>query len=91
MTTSGQHWEILLHRRVEKVLRRLPNNIVPRIDRAIQALSTDPRPTGCKKLAGHDNLYRVRVGDWRISYAVEDDRLIVLVLEVAPRGGANRF
>ena len=91
MTKAGQHWEILLHRRVEKVLSRLPNNIVSRIDRAIEALGTNPRPTGFKKLAGHDNLYRVRVGDWRIYYAVEDDRLIVLVLEVAPRGGAYRF
>ena len=91
MTTTGQHWEILLHRRVEKVLRRLPKNIVSRIDRAIQSLGTNPRPTDCKKLAGHENLYRVRVGDWRISYTVEDDRLIVLVLEVAQRGGAYRF
>ena len=79
------------HESVEKVLCRLPNNIVSRIDRAIRALGTNPRPTGCKKLAGHDNLYRVRVGDWRISYAVEDVRLIVLVLEVAPRGGSISF
>ena len=91
MATTEQHWEILLHRRVERVLRRLPKDYLARIDRTIQALATEPRPSGCRKLTGHDNLYRVRVGDWRISYAVEDDRLIVLVLEVAPRGGAYRF
>jgi mRNA interferase RelE/StbE len=91
MATTERRWEILLHRRAEKVLRRLPQDTLRRIDRAITALATNPRPPGCKKLAGYQNLYRVRVGDWRISYAVEDDRLIVLVLEVAPRGGAYHF
>ena len=91
MTTTEQRWKVLIHRRAERVLRRLPRNLLGRIDRVIEALATDPRPPGCKKLSGSDNLYRVRVGDWRISYAVEDDRLIVLVLEVAPRGRAYRF
>ena len=91
MATTEQRWEVILHRRVERVLRRLPKDLLQRIDQAIQALATDPRPAGCKKLAGYDNLCRVRVGEWRISYAVEDDRLIVLVVEVAPRSGAYRF
>jgi mRNA interferase RelE/StbE len=43
-----------------------------------------------QKLAGHENLYRVRAGDWRISYAAEAERLVLLVLEIAPRGGAYR-
>ena len=91
MKTAEQPWEILLHRRVERVLQRLPRDLLQRIDRAILDLASDPRPPGCKKLKGYANLYRVRVGDWRISYAVESDRLIVMVLEVAPRGGAYRF
>lgn len=91
MATTERHWEVLLHRRAERVLRRLPKDTLRRIDEAIEALATNPRPPGCRKLAGHHDLYRMRVGDWRISYAVEDDRLIVLVLEVAPRGGAYRF
>lgn len=91
MSTTQHHWEIILHHRVERVLRRLPRDLKQRIDRAILALAIDPRPPGCRKLVGYDHLYRVRVGDWRISYAVEDDRLIVLIIEVAPRGGAYRF
>jgi mRNA interferase RelE/StbE len=91
MTTTEQRWEVLLSRQAEKVIRRLPQNLRQRIDGAILGLAKDPRPPGCKKLAGYDNLYRLRVGDWRISYAVEDDELIVLILEVAPRGGAYRF
>lgn len=91
MSESERRWTIIIDRQPQKVMRRLPRNLLQRIDRAILALAEDPYPPGCKKLRGYDNLYRIRVGDWRISYAVEDDRLIVLVIEVAPRGGAYRF
>jgi mRNA interferase RelE/StbE len=87
---SNGQWQVLIHRRVEKVLRRLPRDLLERIRKAIRALANDPRPRGYKKLAGHENLYRIRVGDWRISYAIEEDRLIVLVLEISPRGDAYR-
>jgi mRNA interferase RelE/StbE len=55
-------------------------------------LARDPRPPGARKLAGDrfDNLYRIRVGDWRVLYAIEDDRLVVLVLEVVRRDPAYR-
>jgi mRNA interferase RelE/StbE len=91
MPTTRNRWTVLQTRDVEKVMRRLPANLVQRLDRAIRALASDPWPRGCKKLAGHENLYRIRVGDWRISYAVEDDQLIVLVIEVATRGDAYQF
>jgi mRNA interferase RelE/StbE len=90
MGEPGQHWAIIIGRQPQKVMRRLPGDLLARIDQKIGTLADDPRPPGCKKLAGYDNLYRVRVGDWRISYAVEDDQLMVLSLEVAPKGGAYR-
>ena len=83
-------FEVILTRQPQKILRKLPKDLLRRIDRALQNLAADPRPVGCKKLVGYDNLYRIREGDWRISYAVEDDRLIVLVLEISPRSGAYR-
>jgi mRNA interferase RelE/StbE len=83
MAVSGQH--------TEKVFRRLPKSLLQRIREAISGLAQDPWLPGCKKLTGYDNRYRIRVGDWRISYAVEEDRLIVLVIEVAPRGDAYPF
>jgi mRNA interferase RelE/StbE len=83
-------FEVILTRQPQKILRKLPKDVLWRIDRAIQDLAADPRPVGCKKLVGYDNLYRIRAGDWRISYAVEDDRLIILVLEISTRGGAYR-
>lgn len=53
-------------------------------------MAKEPRPHGFTKLSGYENLYRIRVGDWRISYAIEDDALIVLVIEIKPRGDAYR-
>lgn len=61
-----------------------------RLSQAIDDLAENPRPHGCKKLEGHDDLYRIRKGDWRISYAVKDEQLIILVIEVAQRSSAYR-
>jgi mRNA interferase RelE/StbE len=83
-------FEVIITKQPQKILRKLPKDLLRRIDRALQNLAADPRPVGCKKLIGYNNLYRIREGDWRISYAVEDDRLIVLVLEISPRSGAYR-
>ena len=87
---EGQRWQVLLARQPEKILRRLPRRLLQRVERAIESLSENPRPHSCKRLVGHRDLYRVRVGDWRIIYALEDDRLIVLVVKIAPRGRAYR-
>lgn len=80
------YWQVIIHRKVEKILKRLHGDVLDRIRRAIRSLESEPRPVGYKKMAGYNNLYRIRVGDWHIIYAIEDDKLIVLVLEVAPRG-----
>jgi mRNA interferase RelE/StbE len=50
----------------------------------IQSLANDPRPPGCRKLSGAEK-YRVRQGNYRIIYTIEDDRLIVLVVQVGHR------
>ena len=55
------------------------------MDAAIGALAEEPRPTGSKKLRGAEGLYRIRVGDYRAIYRVEDDRRIVLVIDVGNR------
>jgi mRNA interferase RelE/StbE len=86
---NKSRWEIILEQQPQRVLRRLPRDLVQRLDKALLALADNPRPPGCKQLVGYD-LYRVRVGEWRIIYAIEDDRLVVLVLEIAPRSAAYR-
>ncbi len=53
--------------------------------RRILALAEEPRPSGCVKLSGVDDLYRVRQGRYRIVYTIEDDRLVVAVIRIADR------
>lgn len=91
MTNEARRlWRIIFQRQPEKMMRRLPKEIRPRLDRAILALTENPRPPGCVKLISNEDLYRIRVGDWRVIYAIEDDELIILVVEIAPRGEAYR-
>ncbi|WP_333817550.1 type II toxin-antitoxin system RelE family toxin [Tabrizicola sp.] len=73
----------------EKQLRAIRDaRLSTPIRRAIEKLAENPRPPGCLKLVGEVNQWRVRVGDWRVVYVIEDGRLVVLVVRVAPRGGA---
>ena len=88
MSDQPASWQITLARQPQKVLRKLPKELLQRIDIQFAVLAKNPRSAGCKKLSGFDNLYRVRVGDWRISYAIEEQQLVILVLEVAPPGDA---
>lgn len=84
-------YKVIVLEPVAKILERMRDRKVrDRLSQAIDELAEEPRPHGCKKLSGHDNLYRIRKGDWRISYAIEDDRLVVLVIEVATRSNAYR-
>jgi mRNA interferase RelE/StbE len=78
-------YRIELTRAAERDLRGLSRDVLRRVDRKIQALSNDPRPHGAKKLEGRANTYRVRVGDYRILYEVEDTAILVLVVRVGHR------
>jgi mRNA interferase RelE/StbE len=51
----------------------------------IEGLSTNPRPAGVKKLASVENLYRIRVGDYRVVYEIRDRALIIVVVKVGHR------
>jgi mRNA interferase RelE/StbE len=68
-----------------KELDALDNALFARIDRKIISLSDNPRPSGCKKLRGYKDLWRIRVGDWRVVYIVEDAARLVSVTRVAHR------
>ena len=74
----------------ERQLRKLPRADQIRVLRVIQALSTDPRPPGCRKLAGTGDVFRVRIGRYRVLYAVEDRRLVIIVLKVGDRKDVYR-
>lgn len=78
-------FEVLLERGVEKDLRRLPESIHERVVRAVNALSRNPRPPGCRKLTGSENDWRIRVGDYRVIYEIADAKRIVHVNRVRHR------
>ena len=92
--SNPKQWEIELTSVAERSLRKLTRDrqLLRRIDDAIRFLAEDPKPSGCKKLIGtkYDNLYRIRVGDWRISYAIEEQEILILILEISPRDRAYR-
>jgi mRNA interferase RelE/StbE len=73
-----------MHPEASHVYRRLHGAIRDRITTAIDSLALEPRPAGAVKLAGRGD-YRVRVGDYRIVYAVDDDERLVIVARIAHR------
>lgn len=84
-------YSVKIAREPAKLLRRLPRSVQRRLAAAIDGLAVDPRPRGCVQLKGQEQVfYRIRVGDWRIIYTVEDELLVVLVVELGPRGGVYR-
>ncbi len=60
-------------------------SISSRISEAVHALENDPRPPGCTKLAGERDTYRVRIGAYRIVYAIDDRRRVVSVKRIQHR------
>jgi mRNA interferase RelE/StbE len=78
-------YTVHLTRKAERQVRKLAKadqrQLVPHID----SLAREPRPDGCKKLAGKRNIYRIRVGDFRILYQIEDKELLVLVAAIGQR------
>ena len=69
--------------------RRLRGSVADRIEAAIDGLATNPRPPGSVKLAGRDD-FRVRVGDYRIVYAVDDAEDLVIIARIAHRRDVYR-
>ena len=76
--------------RAARELAALPYDVRQRVDTKIQSLADNPRPQGVEKLAGEDGLYRVRAGDYRIVYSIQDDVLLVLVVRIGHRGEVYR-
>ena len=69
----------------QKELDALDDSVFRRIDRKILALSDNPRPPGCKKLKVYRDHWRIRVGDWRVIYLIDDAAKTVMITRVAHR------
>jgi len=74
----------------QREFKRLPPEVVRKVDAAILELEQTPRPHGCTKLEGSENEYRVRVGDYRILYVIDDKARLVTIARVRHRREAYR-
>ena len=68
-----------------KELEALPDSVLLRVVRKLESLGHTPRPAGCKKLKGYEDHWRVRVGDWRVLYIIDDTAPLVSVTRIAHR------
>jgi len=74
----------------ERDLAKLPRDVLRRVDDRIRTLAENPRPPGSEKLKGAEDLYRVRVGDYRILYRIDDKARVVRIARVRHRRDAYR-
>jgi mRNA interferase RelE/StbE len=68
-----------------KELDALPDRVLSRVIRKMDSLGQQPRPSGCKKLKGYKDQWRLRVGDWRVVYIIDDATKLVSVTRIAHR------
>ena len=83
-------YALLIKRSAERDLRRLPRALFERVNERILSLRDDPRPHGVRKLAGALEGWRIRVGDYRILYQIDDDTHMVTIVRVKHRRKAYR-
>ncbi len=83
-------YQIELTRTARRALDSLPTKVQKQIDRQILALAKNPYPPGSKKLRGAEGFHRIRVGDYRILYIVEADRLVIVIVTIGHRGEVYR-
>ena len=79
------NYEITVSKSAAKELFKLPKRVNNKLIKAIMSLSEYPRPVGAKKLRGGSDNWRIRVGDYRVVYAVNDEILVVDVRKVGHR------
>lgn len=77
-------YQLVIDRYAQKQLSKIPSPHFNRIVKAINELASNPRPVGCKKLAGRPG-FRIRIGDYRVIYKIEDKVLTVFVVDIGHR------
>ena len=78
-------YEVLLERRAQRDIKKLPAEVFHRIIPSIRALAEDPKPPGCRKIAGSKNDWRIRIGEYRVIYEIDEHAEAVKVMRVRHR------
>lgn len=81
----SRSYQVVFEKKYLKDLKHIHPSYHKAIAKASLSLGENPRPKGYTKLKGSDNLFRIRIGPYRIIYTIQDDKLIVLVLEIGDR------
>ena len=82
------NYQVIFESAAARQLKKLPIEIQQTLRPLIDNLATNPRPSGCKKLKGRKNEYRIRSGNYRVIYSIEDKALIVRVIKAGHRKDA---
>ena len=83
-------YTVIIKKTAQKQIQKLPKNYFEKVRKVILSLENTPRPQGCIKLTGSENVYRIRVGTYRIVYSIEDKMLTIFIFDVDDRKDVYR-
>jgi mRNA interferase RelE/StbE len=83
-------YSIIIAKSALKDLKAIPEKFSDKISLAIDNLEEDPRPSGCKKLLGGETLFRIRIGNYRVIYQVDDHQKQILIGSIKHRRDAYK-
>jgi mRNA interferase RelE/StbE len=83
--STPEPYIVSLSLRARRETRKLDRQVLARIAKAIDSLASNPRPPGCLKVKTAESLWRIRVGDWRIGYEVDDTARTLTIITVGHR------
>jgi mRNA interferase RelE/StbE len=78
-------YKVTITGRAERELKRLDRQVKNRVVKAVLDLASNPRPAGCLKVKSEEGVWRIRIGDWRIGYQVNDASLEVVIIRIGHR------
>ncbi len=83
-------YQIEWKRSARKELRKLPSNMIEKIMEEIETLGKNPFPSGCRKLSGSEQTWRIRIGNYRVIYDIFSSILVIEIIRVAHRKDVYR-
>jgi mRNA interferase RelE/StbE len=80
-----ERYRIEVSATAERQLKKIRREDAVRILRSISLLAGEPRPDGCRRMSGYDHLYRIRVGNYRVIYEINEKQIVVVILKIGHR------
>jgi len=85
------NYSIVFTRSARKEIESLDTSVVNRVFSKIENLEENPRPKGCRKIQSQENLWRIRIGEYRVIYAVDDKRRVIDIIAIRHRRDAYKM